>query len=212
MTIGYSSALNAQQPLRASPRSCSPLCTRALSASSPHSPLFVFKHLRTLSFFGSQLSFVLPITCALFPKKQGVGGTFNQSFSLRSCLRPTMQTCRLVPSAVEGLADFAPPLPAVDCQLSTVGFLVTPFPASRLPRDPSRGVAKTSPLTPFPATLMQKQGGRESWPALSAVEGSYQPSSDPSFRYFLTSLLRFFFSLFQVQWKHPFPVITGENQ
>ena len=60
-----------------------------------------------------------------------------------------------------------------------------------------------SPLSPFPTSLTQKQGGTE--------YRSYQPSSGSPFRYLITSSLRSFFSLFQVQWKHPFPVFTGEK-
>ena len=37
-----------------------------------------------------------------------------------------------------------------------------------------RNMLQTFPVSPFPAALSQKQGGRGSWPALSAVEGSYQ--------------------------------------
>lgn len=170
MTFGYKFVPSRQRLLRSSPPSCSVLCLLTLAENSSHSALFVFRHLRTLSFFGSQLSFALPTTCALFCKKQGVHAP--------------------VPSR----------------SLSSPG---TPF--SRMATPTVRRSFSEGGLTPFPTSLTQKQGGG-GWPALSTVEGSYQPSSDPPVRYFLTSLLRFFFSLFQVQWEHPFPVITGETQ
>ena len=190
MTLGHKLVLTRKQSLRSSPPSRSPLCTLTLAKSSPHSPLFVFSHLRTLSFSGHHPSLVLRTTCALFRKKQGVGGTSTQSFSLRS----------------------------------------------RLPRELSRGVAKASPLTPSTATLTQKQGGRgcslarrsfsEGGPALSAVEGSYRselPTTDCRLlaSHSPTSHQSRFTShshppcptpSFPLQWKHPFPVITGETQ
>lgn len=193
--FGYKSAPNRQRSLRSSSPSCSVLCSFALAKNFSHSALFVFRDLRTLSFFGYQLSFVLPTTCALFRKKRGVGGTSNQSFSPPSRLQPPINKYRR--------ADFG-------C-LSTVGFQ----------------------LTPFPSSLTQKQGGRGHWPALSAVEGSYQLSSLldalPSLRSALCALcvsavsLLFFpspllspppcpTSPFPLKWGHPFPVITGENQ
>src|SRR5580704_2049700 len=57
---------------RTSPRSSSPRCSPALVINFSHSSLHVFRDLRTLSFFGSQLSRVLPAVCALFRKKPGV--------------------------------------------------------------------------------------------------------------------------------------------
>jgi len=56
----------------ASPRSSYPYCSLALVSNSSHSSLPVFRHLRTLLLFGSQLSRVLPPGCALFRKKPGV--------------------------------------------------------------------------------------------------------------------------------------------
>jgi hypothetical protein len=99
-----------------------------------------------------------------------------------------------------------------------------------------RLTAKGFLLTPFPATLTQKQGGTLYWPALSPVEGSYQFSprqaAGPSLRSVLcalsvsaVSLLLFPFPMpytrsslpcpttqFPLQWEYPFPVITEENQ
>jgi hypothetical protein len=83
-------------------------------------------------------------------------------------------------------------------------FPLSSFPTSLLPREPSRGVAKASRLSPFTATLTQKQRVR-------GIGHTSRPSGVP-FHYFIASLLRSFFSLFQVQWEYPFPVITGENQ
>ena len=58
-------------PFRTPPRSSSHRCSLALGANSPHSSLRVSRHLRTLSFSGSQLSPVLPASCALIRKKPG---------------------------------------------------------------------------------------------------------------------------------------------
>jgi hypothetical protein len=57
---------------RIPPRSSSLRCSLALVANFSHSPLRVFRDLRTLSFFGSQLSHVLSAACTLFRKKPGV--------------------------------------------------------------------------------------------------------------------------------------------
>ena len=58
--------------VRTPPRSTSPRCLFALVTNSSHSSLSVFRHLRTLSFSGSQLSRLLSTGCALFRKKPGV--------------------------------------------------------------------------------------------------------------------------------------------
>jgi hypothetical protein len=88
--------------------------------------------------------------------------------------------------------------------------------ACLLPREPSRGAIKTPLLSPFATSLTQKQGGTGYWPALSAVEGSYQSPSlsavdcrllaSPSHSPPCSS------TRFPLQWKYPFPVITEENQ
>jgi len=57
---------------RTSPRFSSPRCSLALVTNFSHSSLRVFRDLRTLSFFGSQLSRALSALCALLPKKPGV--------------------------------------------------------------------------------------------------------------------------------------------
>jgi hypothetical protein len=108
-----------------------------------HFAPFHFNHFRTLSFSVSHLSRVLPAGCALFRKKPGVhplvlplslpfpGTPFSRIATLSACLPFTGRW----------------PLS------------VTPFPASARPREPSRGATKTSLLSPFATSLMQKQGG-----------------------------------------------------
>jgi hypothetical protein len=59
-------------PFRTPPRSSSSRCSLALVTNFSHLSLRVFRDLRTLSFFGSQLSRVLSAVCALFRKKPGV--------------------------------------------------------------------------------------------------------------------------------------------
>jgi hypothetical protein len=177
------------------------LASRSLSfALSPQLAPFPFNHFRTLSFFGSQLSRVLPAGCALFGKKPGVhppvlplsppfpGTPFSRMATLSACLAFTGRW----------------PLP------------VTPFTTSPSPRENLRGVATLSPLTPFTATLTQKQGGTGYWPALSAVEGSYQSPSPSAVDCRLLASPPFPppcpSSVFPLKWAHPFPVITEENQ
>ena len=73
MTIPLHSRQTAKPcQFRTPPRSSSPRCSLALVSNFSHSPLCVFRDLRTLSFSGSQLSRVLPASCALFRKKPGV--------------------------------------------------------------------------------------------------------------------------------------------
>ena len=93
-------------------------------------------------------------------------------------------------------------------------------------------------VTPFPASLTQKQRGRGYWPVLSKVERSYQSPSLSAVNHphsFRSSLLIFGQSSapcsplvtrhsplpfpppcpsspFPLKWGYPFPVITGENQ
>jgi hypothetical protein len=71
-------------------------------------------------------------------------------------------------------------------------------------------------VTPFTRSLTQKQGGRGYWLAMSGVEGSHQRCSlsavdcrllaSPSYSPPCPT------SPFPLEWKYPFPVITGENQ
>src|SRR6266852_8680073 len=75
------------------PRSSSPRCSLALVSNSSHSSLRVFRHLRALSFFGSQLSRVLLAVCALFCKKPGV---HPHVFIPRLCCRLQTVGCRPV--------------------------------------------------------------------------------------------------------------------
>jgi hypothetical protein len=153
---------------------------------------FHFNHFRTLSFSVSHLSRAIPIGCALFHQKPGV--------------HPQV-------------LPLSPPFPgtpfsrmaALSARLPFMGrwpLSVISFTTSLLPRDPSRGATKTSPLSPFARSLTQKQGGTGYWSyqfsSLSAIDcrllasPSYSPPC-PS-------------SPFPLQWGYPFPVITGENQ
>jgi hypothetical protein len=139
--------------VRTTPRFSSPRCSPAIDNNSSHSSLLVFRHLRTLSFLGSQLSSVFPIGCALFGKKRGVhplvlqlsppfpGTPFSRMATLPACLPFTGRPPRLV----------------------------IPFPMALSLRGPLQGIAEASPLTPFTTSLRQKQGGRGYW--------SYQLSS-----------------------------------
>jgi hypothetical protein len=160
------------------------LASRSLSfALSPQLAPFPFNHFRTLSFSVSQLSRVLPAGCALFGKKPGV--------------HPPV----LPPS---------PPFPGTPfSRMATLS-------ACLLPREPSRGAIKTPPLSPFARSLTQKQGGTGYWPTLSAVEGSYQSPSLSAVDCRLLASSPYSppcpTSPFPLQWKHPFPVITEENQ
>jgi hypothetical protein len=169
------------------------LASRSLSfALSPQLAPFPFNHFRTLSFTVSQLSRVLPVGCALFRKRPGVhplvlplsppfpGTPFSRMAMLSACL------------------PFIGRRP----------LSVTPSTTSLLPREPSRGIAAASPLTPFARSLTQKQGGTGYWsyqsPSPSAVDcrllasASFPPPC-PS-------------QHFPLEWRDPFPVITEENQ
>ena len=100
-----------------------------------------------------------------------------------------------------------------------------------------RLAGRHSPLSPFARSLTRKQGGTRYWPALSTVEGLYQSAKEATrlgsrllsllrtlrtLRVSAVSLLLFLFvppsavpcptSRFPLKCKHPFPVITGENQ
>jgi hypothetical protein len=73
MTIPLDSRRSAKpRQFRTPLRAPASRCSLALVANSSHSSLRVFRDLRTLSFFGSQLSPVLSPACALFRKKPGV--------------------------------------------------------------------------------------------------------------------------------------------
>ena len=126
-----------------------------------------------------------------FQKTGGRGVRSHQSPSLRSGL------CALCVSAVSLLFPFL--------------LLVSPlssFPTSLLPREPSRGVAKTSRLSPFTATLTQRQGGMGCWSYLlsSLLAVGCQLLA------FDSRLSPCPASRFPLKWGYPFPVITGENQ
>ena len=85
MTIPPDSRQTAKTcPFRTPPRSSSHRCSLALGANSPHSSLRVFRHLRTLSFSGSQLSPVLPASCALFRKSRGYTPAWSEGLARRS--------------------------------------------------------------------------------------------------------------------------------
>ena len=140
VVIGHKPVLSRERFARTSLRSSSPPCSLALVTNSSHSSLRVFRHLRTLSFLGSQLSRVLPTGCALFRKKPGVH-PLVPSMPLTSPGTPFSRMA--TPPARRSFSEGGL---TVDCQLSTVGFQ----------------------LTPFPASLTQKQGGIEDWSYQSA--------------------------------------------
>ena len=95
------------------PRSSSPRCPLALVANSSHSSLLVFRHLRTLSFLGSQLSRVLPASCALFRKKNGGTPLRGPTTLLLSLLFPlhtnTSPVCLLFPLLTQKRGSIPPP-------------------------------------------------------------------------------------------------------
>jgi hypothetical protein len=175
-----------------------------------HFAPFHFNYFRTLSFSVSHLSRVLPSGCALFRKKPEVhplvlplslpfpGTPFSRIETLSTCLPFTGRW----------------PLS------------VTPFPAPARPREPSRGATKTSLLSPFATSLMQKQGGTGYWSYQSSLAeraGKTPPASEGgpytrvlppvtshespvTFRSPCPS------PPFPLKWEIPFPVFTGENQ
>jgi len=186
------------------------LASRSLSfALSPQLAPFPFNHFCTLSFSVSQLSRGLPAGCALFGKKPGV----------HPLDRP-----------------LSPPFPGTPCsriatlaaRLAFIGgwpLSITPFTRSPAPREKLRGIADAFPLTPFPTSLTQKQGGRGYWSYQLSSQLDAIPSLRPALcvlRVSAVSLLLFPFvplaappcpsPSFPLQWKYPFPVITGENQ
>jgi len=79
----------------------------SLLSQSPLSALLFFNHLRTLSFFGSQLSRVLPTGCALFAKKPGGRGYCSYQSSSLSAV-----DCRLLASP-----SYSLPCPTTDFPL-----------------------------------------------------------------------------------------------
>ncbi len=193
MILGHKLVLGPypQRFVRTPPRSSSPRCSLALVTNSSHSSLRVFRHLRTLSFLGSQLSRVLPAGCALFRKK---------------------------PVVHPLILPLSPPFPGtpfsrvatLSARLPFTGrwpLSITPFTTSPSARENLRGIATASPLSPFAGSLTQKQGGTGYWSyqssSLSAVDcrllasPSYSPPC-PS-------------CPFSLQWEIPFPVRTGEK-
>jgi hypothetical protein len=222
-TCKFSSRNSFVSPIYAKTGGCSPrkMSARrhllALFSQSALSALLFFNHLRTLSFSVSHLSRVLPTACPLFDKNPGI----------HPLILPLSPPSPRTPSS--RMSTLSASLPFT----GRWPLSVTPFSAPPSPRVPLRGAAKTHPVTPFSATLTQKQGGTGYWPALSAVEGSYQLPSLPvlplSLRSALcalsvsaVSLLLFLLapsaappcpsSSFPLQWGYPFPVTTGENQ
>jgi hypothetical protein len=182
----------ARESLPLHPASFHRLASGTLSfALSTQLAPFPFNHFRTLSFFGSHLSHVLPTGCALFRKKPGVhplvlpllplfpGTPFSRMATLCTCLAFTGRW----------------PLS------------ITSFPVSPSPREMLRGVTAASPLSPFARPLTQNQGGTDCWSyqfsSLSTLDcrllasPSYSPPC-PSFP-------------FPLKWGYPFPVITGEK-
>ena len=107
---------------------------------SSRSALFLFNYFRTLSFSVAHVSPVPAMLSALLRKKPGgiPCGPTN-----RACpqLRVTVHHSR---------GTF--PFPV------TTHLSASPFPASLLPREPLRGVAMSSPLTPSPRLLRKNRG------------------------------------------------------
>jgi len=92
MTIPLHSRRTAKPyQFRTPPRSSSPLCSLALVTNFSHSSLRVFRDLHTLSFFGSQLTRVPSVLCALLRKKPGV----HPSMVRRAC-PPKLQRRRAI--------------------------------------------------------------------------------------------------------------------
>jgi hypothetical protein len=98
----------------------------SLFSQSPLSAVLLFNHLPTLSFFGSQLSRVLPKGCALFRKKPGVHPLVIPIIKpspppIPQILRPSLHSvlCALCVSAVSPLFFLFVPLAAPPCPSSS---------------------------------------------------------------------------------------------
>ncbi len=127
-------------PVRLTPGTLSPASafSPALFPSTQLSLLFLFNHLRTLSFSVTHLSRIHPTASALFQKKRGAGVPLVQPIQL-----VTGFTASLLPrESYRGDAKTSP---------------VSSFTTSLLPRELLRGVAKTSLLSSFTASLLPRE-------------------------------------------------------